>query len=157
MIQIRRITTDDPLYAQECALRESALLGQVGLTMDKFKAEFDGVEERFEHFVATVQQHRGGTPVERVVGCAALLPGDPPQLMQMAVDPQRQGEGIGKKLVVAIEQRVFGELALGTIICHARLPAIPFYERLGWAVVSEEFEEVGIPHRTMSISAEAEH
>jgi predicted GNAT family N-acyltransferase len=32
---------------------------------------------------------------------------------------------------------------------HARATAIDFYKRLGYSVCSEEFTEVGIPHRIM--------
>lgn len=149
MIQVRRITMQDPLYRQECALRESVLLGPIGYDMEMFRAEFAGVEESFEHFVA-VFDHPGGP---RVVGCATLLP-DYPQagsgkLMQMAVDPQRQGEGIGTQLAVAVERRAFGELGLCELFCHARDAAYGFYESLGWSFASGTFLEAGVEHRKM--------
>ncbi len=97
----------------------------------------------------------GGGPC--VIGCAALLPNHPSpgigKLMQMAVDRQRQGEGIGRRLVVAVEARAFGELGLKELVCHAQLPAIGFYEKLGWEIDSEEFLEAGIPHRRMKVRA----
>ncbi|MBX3402223.1 MAG: GNAT family N-acetyltransferase [Phycisphaeraceae bacterium] len=149
MITIRRITLDDPLYPQECALRESVLLRPIGLDVPKFKALFPGVEERFEHFVA-VFAHPSGP---RIVGCATLLPDHPEpgvgKLMQMAVDLQRQGEGIGTRLVVAVEQRAFGELGLRELFCHARDTAYGFYASLGWTFDSEVFDEAGVPHRRM--------
>lgn len=154
MVDIRRITTEDPLYGQECALRELVLLGPIGYDMARFRSEFAGLEEKFEHFVAVVRHSTG----PRVIGCATLLPGYPGvgvgKLMQMAVDPQRQGEGIGRRLVVAVESRAFGELGLGELFCHAQLPAIGFYDALGWDVDSEEFTEAGIAHRRMRLKAE---
>nr|MBP8249907.1 GNAT family N-acetyltransferase [Chitinophagales bacterium] len=36
--------------------------------------------------------------------------------------------------------------------CHARDTAIPFYEKLGYSRVGEEFEEVTIPHWEMGKS-----
>lgn len=154
MADIRRITTADPLYPQECALREQVLLGPIGYDMARFRREFAGMEEKFEHFVAVVR-HGAGL---RVVGCATLLPAYPAagigKLMQMAVDPQRQGEGLGRRLVVAIESRAFGELGLTELFCHAQLPAVGFYDALGWATVSDEFTEAGIPHRKMRLRAE---
>lgn len=153
MIQIRQIDRADPLYRQEQQLRERVLLHAVGLDMDSFVEHFPGVEERFAHFVA-VFDHPSG---ERVVGCALLLADHPEprtgQIMQVAVDPQRQGEGLGRQLIIAIEQFAFASLGLDELICHARHNAIAFYERLGWAVVSEEFTEVGIPHRQLAIRA----
>lgn len=161
MIQIRRITMADPLYPQECALRESVLLRPIGLDMAKLAEMFPGFEEKFEHFVA-VFDHPAGP---RVIGCALLLPHladqgdrggpgttlDAPigKLMQMAVDPQRQGEGIGTQLVVAMERRAFGELGLTALFCHARDVAYGFYSALGWMYDSGTFDEAGIPHRRM--------
>lgn len=153
MADIRRITTADPLYPQECALREQVLLGPIGYDMARFRREFAGMEEKFEHFVAVVRHASG----PRVIGCATLLPNYPAsgtgKLMQMAVDPQRQGEGLGRRLVVAVESRAFGELGLTELFCHAQLPAIGFYDALGWETVSDEFTEAGIPHRRMRLKA----
>ncbi len=149
MVQIRRITNDDPLYPQECALREAVLLGPIGYDMQRFMREFAGVEEKFEHFVA-VFDHPSGP---RVIGCAALLPDVPTagigKLMQMAIDPQRQGEGIGTRLVVAVEKRAFGQLGLKELFCHSRDTAYGFYESLGWEYDSETFKEAGVDHRKM--------
>lgn len=154
MIEIRRITMDDPLYPQECALREDVLLRPIGYDIERFRQEF-GVEEKFEHFVA-VFDHPGGP---RVVGTACLLPGYPQagtgKLMQMAVDLQRQGEGIGRRLVVAIERRAFGELGLSELFCHARDNAYGFYESLGWDFDSDTFVEAGVPHRKMVFRPDA--
>ncbi len=154
MADIRRITTADPLYPQECALREQVLLGPIGYDMARFRREFSGMEEKFEHFVAVVRHASG----PRVIGCATLLPAYPAagtgKLMQMAVDPQRQGEGLGRRLVVAVESRAFGELGLTELFCHAQLPAIGFYDALGWETVSDEFTEAGVPHRKMRLRAE---
>ena len=154
MIQIRRITTTDPLYPQEVALRESVLLGPVGLNMEDFRREFPGIEDRFEHFVAVFNHPTG----PRVVGCATLLADYPEKgmgkLMQMAVDLQRQGEGIGRRLVVAVEQRAFGELGLEALFCHAQLPATGFYSSLGWAFDGGVFMEAGIEHRKMTLRPE---
>jgi predicted GNAT family N-acyltransferase len=151
MVRIARISTSDPLYVQECALRDEVLLRPLGLTMFDFRTLYPGIEERLEHFVAIFDHPTGA----RVIGSACLLPGDPSpgagRLMQMVVDPQRQQEGIGKRLVVAVESRAFGELGLEELYCHAQVPAAGFYERLGWEADSEVFLEAGIPHKRMAI------
>lgn len=153
MIQIRQIGRDDPLYRQEQHLREVVLLHAVGLDMDSFMEQFPGVEERFIHFVAVFDHPVG----ERVIGCALLLVDHPEpgtgQIMQVAVDPQRQGEGIGRQLIIAIEHFAFATKGLGELICHARNGAIGFYRSLGWAIDSDEFIEVGIPHHQLAIRA----
>ena len=126
MIKIQRISTADLLYRQEVALRNSVLLRPIGLDVDKLQELFPGLEDQAEHYVA-VFDHPSG-PV--VVGTAILLPNHPEEgvgkLMQMTVDPQRQGEGIGTRLVVAVERRAFAELGLAVIFCHARDTALGF-------------------------------
>jgi len=143
---------DDPLYRQECALREDVLLQPIGYDMERFRREFGGVEEKFEHFVAVFDHPSGPC----VVGCVTLLPNYPTEgtgkLMQMAVDRQRQGEGIGKLLVVAVERRAFGELGLGTLFCHARDTAYGFYSQLGGRFDSDGFLEAGVEHRRMVLT-----
>lgn len=153
MVRVLRIDRSAPLYAQELDLRRRVLLAPIGLTMERFRDLFPGVEERFEHFVAVVDHPKG----ERVVGCVCLLPHDPKKgvgkLMQMAVDPQRQGEGIGRKLVAELERRAFGELKLKELFCHARDDATGFYERLEWKTSGKPFDEAGVRHYKMVFKA----
>jgi len=153
MIEIRRITTRDPFYEQECSLREDVLLAPIGFDMARFREEYAGVEEGAEHYVAILDHPKG----PRVVGCALLLidEADPSlgKLVQMAIDRQRQGEGIGRRLLATIESRAFGELGLDQLFCHAQTTAIGFYEALGWATDSDEFHEAGIVHRRMILRA----
>lgn len=149
MIRIVRIDRQHRLYPQEVDLRQSVLLDPINYSMDRFEHDFPGFEERFEHFVA-VANHPSG---ERVIGCVVLLPNYPEpgigKLMQMAVDPQRQREGIGRRLVAELERRAFGELGLNQLYCHAREDAVPFYALLGWEVTGDPFQEAGIPHSKM--------
>jgi len=151
VIEIRHITRHDSLYEQACQLREQVLLRPLDKDIAWFEREYAQLEQRAECFVA-VLNHPAGS---RVVGVVLLVPDYPEpgvgKLMQMAVNPQRQGEGIGRKLVVALEVRAFGEIGLTQVFCHAQNTAIGFYERLGWATDPEEFFEAGIPHHRMWI------
>lgn len=152
MIRIQRIERDSPLYAQERELRERVLLGPIGLDLNWFDRNYPGCDVSAEHFVAVVE----AVPGQRVVGCALLVPAHPGagQLMQMAVDPQRQGEGIGRRLVVAVESRAFGPLGLRELFCHARSGSEGFYRRLGWLAEGEPFVEAGVPHLRMVLRPE---
>ena len=62
-----------------------------------------------------------------------------------------EGEGIGRRLMIAVESRALGELGLETLFCHAQMAAVPFYERLGWTPVGDVFTEAGIEHRRMEL------
>jgi len=150
-MEVRRITMDDPLYPGACALRDRVLLKPIGYSIERFRAEYPGFEERFEHFVATDPE----APVP-VIGVVCLYPqpeADPPEgkLMQMAVDEARQGAGVGRRLVDVLMRRATGDLGLRRVYCHARIDACKFYERLGWRYESEVFMEAAIEHRVMAV------
>ncbi|WP_114570612.1 GNAT family N-acetyltransferase [Exiguobacterium flavidum] len=59
-----------------------------------------------------------------------------------------RGKGFGYELMSAME-RVARREGRMILTLGAQVQAIPFYERLGYSIVSEEFEDAGIPHRTM--------
>ncbi len=93
-----------------------------------------------------------------VVGCASVFPSryrDEPdawQLRGMAVAAGRQGSGIGAKVLLgAID--VVRDAAAPLLWAHARVTALGFYERLGFAVVSEEYLHgpLELPHRTITL------
>jgi predicted GNAT family N-acyltransferase len=155
LIKISHISMDDPLYEQEKALRTSVLLEPIGYTFQDYLDMAPGREEQSEHYIAVLDHPTG----PRVVGTSTLFISENKdghrvgKVQQVCVDPQRQGEGIGRRLMIAMEARGFGELGLEQLYCHAQLEALPFYERLGWSSEAETFMEAGIEHRKMFISA----
>lgn len=155
MVKINHISLDHPLYEQEVALRTSVLLEPIGYSFADYLDMAPGREEQSEHFVAVVDHQSG----PRVVGTATLYISENDQgervgkVQQVCVDPQRQGEGIGHKLMIAMEARGFGELELAQLYCHSQLSALGFYERLGWSCEDEVFLEAGIEHKRMYIAA----
>jgi predicted GNAT family N-acyltransferase len=56
--------------------------------------------------------------------------------------------GAGKAVMDKIEE-LAREQELSAVKLNAQTQAIPFYTKLGYEVVSEEFMDAGIPHRTM--------
>lgn len=154
MIEIRHISPAHPLYAQETSLRERELLAGAGYDFASFRRDYP-YEDAAEHFVAVTTHTNSGTPVEVVIGAALLIPDHPDpgvgKVTQVVVDPQRQGEGIGRRLMVTLESRAFGELGLREVFCHAQNTAMGFYTRLGWLIEGDEFIEAGIPHHRMCL------
>lgn len=152
MVRYLRIDSSHPLYPQTLELRERILLAPVGYDIAAFESAYPAARN-FLHFIAAIDHPQG----ERVVGVVCLIPNHPEKgvgkLMQMAVDPQRQREGIGRRLVIELERTAFGDLGLKTLFCHAQETAVDFYLRLGWEVEGEAFDEAGIPHRKMVIRA----
>lgn len=87
---------------------------------------------------------------ERLEGCCILTEEDRDtiRLRQMAVLSGLQGKGIGRVLMLFAEN-IARDRGYSRLTMHARTSAIGFYEKLGYSIYGEEFEEVSIPHRTM--------
>lgn len=96
--------------------------------------------------------HMGAFQDERLVAIASFLPDPHPalslpvRLRGMAVEPQRQGLGIGSVLLTEALARL-ALRGLPGIWCNARTPAVAFYRKLGFQTWGDEFEMPDIgPH-----------
>ena len=87
---------------------------------------------------------------EQCIGTARLVAlGDgQTQIGRMAVLAQFRGMGIGKQILEKLVELAISQGAK-TIILHAQLTAIPFYEKLGFQAQGDTYDEAGIPHRNM--------
>ena len=81
---------------------------------------------------------------------AAHRPGAPAwRLRGMAVDPARQGSGVGSLLLGAAVERLSAAGA-EVVWADGRDSALPFYERHGWRVEGDGFVTAGgIPHHVV--------
>ena len=70
------------------------------------------------------------------------------KVRQMAVDTHFQNTGIGKQLMLEVEEWAKRE-KINRIHLHARKIAVTFYQKQGYKVCSNEFTEVSIPHFEM--------
>ena len=86
-----------------------------------------------------------------VVGVVVLVPNYKPKigkLRQMATAEKVRGKGYGISLVSALEEYAVSKGMIG-IELHSRHYAIEFYEKLGYEITSDVFQEVGIDHYVM--------
>jgi predicted GNAT family N-acyltransferase len=67
---------------------------------------------------------------------------------RICVLPEARGTGAGKEIMLGIEQFAKKQL-ITSLKLNAQTQAIPFYERLGYEIISDEFMDAGIPHRAM--------
>ena len=90
---------------------------------------------------------------EKMLGCCMLVKSGSStvRLRQMAVLNNLQGKGIGRALMQFAEN-IARDLGYKKLTMHARVTAVGFYEKLGYEVVGEMFEEVTIPHNSMEKS-----
>jgi predicted GNAT family N-acyltransferase len=126
-------------YWQEVELRRRILRWPLGLD---FNDEELNAEDSDYHVVAVNQN--------RLVGCLILTPKSEGEIKmrQVAVDGDAQGAGVGRAMV-EYSERLARSTGYRLMSLHARDTAVPFYLKLGYETVSEEFVEVGIPHRKM--------
>lgn len=73
---------------------------------------------------------------------------DTAKIERVAVLRSHRGEGLGSELMHAAEAHARDQGA-STARLHGQVAVVEFYERLGYEIVGDRFEEAGIPHRKM--------
>lgn len=81
-----------------------------------------------------------------VIGTARLLPDG--HIGRMAVYAQARGRGVGTALLRRLME-VARTRGLEQVLLSAQVHAVPFYERLGFAVCSAPYPDAGIAHVDM--------
>jgi predicted GNAT family N-acyltransferase len=138
-MEVRRVESGDELEAA-LAVRRSVFVEEQGVPEHR---ELDGRDDTATHFLAVDDD-------DRAVGAARLREYDSARakVERVAVRPSDRGRGLGRDLMDAVEAHA-AEEGYEEVLLHAQLPVVDFYERLGYEVTSEEFEDAGIPHREM--------
>ena len=126
-------------YNQMIDLRMLILRTPLGLSFTK-----EDLEKEKEYILL------GCFDDDEMEGCCMLTEAEKGiiQLRQMAVLGGLQGKGLGKALMVFAEN-VARDAGYNKITMHARKSAVGFYEKLGYTICSDEFEEVTVPHYEM--------
>jgi GNAT superfamily N-acetyltransferase len=65
------------------------------------------------------------------------------QIRFVAVEPLAQGEGFGRIIMEAAEQKAW-ELGVKKILLHARENALPFYSKLGYTLIEKSHNLFGM-------------
>jgi len=113
--------------------------------MAREAAYFAGDDEPTAMHLATRDEHG------RIIACVTLIQRDYEdmnngqrvpgwQLRGMAVDGAWQSRGIGSVLLHEAVRRIKAKEDGRQLWCNARVPAMRFYQRHGWRVVSQPFE-----------------
>ena len=123
-------------YNELVELRYKILLEPLGL---KFLDSFRPEEAKYLHLGCVEMLD------DKLVGGLILAPVDNHtiRMMQVAVDTIYQGEGIGRELVKYAEKRAKAA-GYSKIIMHAMLSVVGFYEKMGYRIEGEAFDEQGI-------------
>lgn len=126
-------------YNKSVELRDEILRKPLGLV---FSSEFL-LQDKDQFHIAAFDEGK-------LVGVLILKPLDRDiiKMRQVAVNKKLQGNGIGRKMVEFSEKFAI-EKGFSSIELNARKDAIPFYEKLSYLTVGDEFFEVGISHKKM--------
>ena len=101
------------------------------------------------HLAARIGQQLVGVVRFSPAPCPWRTATDPWQLRGMATDAEVRGRGAGRAMVADGLVRVT-ERGGDLVWCDARVAAAGFYERMGFTVVTSEFDKPGIgPHLGM--------
>lgn len=84
------------------------------------------------------------------VGAARLrsIENNTAKIERVCILQSQRGKKLGALLMKEMEKYAIS-IPKETLKLHAQSHAIPFYEKLGYAVTSPEFLDAGIPHRAM--------
>lgn len=104
--------------------------------------EIDQFEDVSTHFILYDEQQRpAGAGRIRILDKIG-------KVERICVMPAARSKGAGTIIMNALEE--YGtKQDIHTFKLNAQIQAIPFYEKLGYRIVSEEFLDAGIPHKTM--------
>ncbi|GKU81832.1 GNAT family N-acetyltransferase [Niallia sp. NCCP-28] len=104
--------------------------------------EMDHFEKESTHFVLYDNKKPVGAGRYRLIDHYG-------KVERICILKENRKGGAGKKLMDAIEAYALS-CRVPALKLNAQTQAIPFYEKLGYKAVSEEFLDAGIPHKTMT-------
>ena len=130
-----------PVFGRCLALRTAVFVDEQGVPAD---LEEDGLDGGCVHILVF---DADGVDL----GCARVrgLPDGRVKAERVAVRADARGRGIGR-FVMDLLEAVGRQRGAPEVLLAAQVTAVPFYEKLGYAVISDEFMDAGIPHRKMS-------
>ena len=136
---IKQIDHGTNEYRQMVDLRNDILRKPLGLSFKKEELE----REKEDILIAAFEE-------DKMLACCLLtrVNNENVRLRQMAVQNKLQGKGIGAA-IMNFAENVARDAGYKNMVMHARKTAVHFYEKLGYKVTSDEFEEITIPHYLM--------
>ena len=124
---IKEILAHETLSLRQRVLRE-------GLSVDLCRFDGDELEDTF---------HFGYFLEDQIKGIITCVMSDQNQIRGMAVDPGKQGKGIGSALLKKVIEAL-REKKQKSVWCNARTHAIPFYKKHSFFIEGDRFIIKGV-------------
>lgn len=131
-----RLGSWDELSAQASPIRFTVFVDEQKVPVELELDEFD-----------PLSCHALALAGDEAVGTGRLLPDG--HIGRMAVLAGWRGRGVGALLLQALIDEA-QRRGLARVVLNAQTHALGFYARFGFVPEGEEYEEAGLPHRTMS-------
>lgn len=138
-VTIREVAYTEEIVAIQ-SIRREVFQGEQGVPAE---LEFDGLDEDCRQIVA----YLGENPV----GTARIRPldGETVKIERLAVIKSARGSGIGRQLMEKAIAIAYNYPGTSRIVINAQEYVKGLYEKLGFEVVGDRFDEAGIPHVKM--------
>ncbi|SDX91184.1 GNAT family N-acetyltransferase [Citreimonas salinaria] len=121
------------------ALRRTVFIDEQGVSVAE---EIDGRDAEAVHLLASVDGVPAGT-------ARILFDGETGKIGRVCVLRPHRGTGLGAALVKAAVEAIRARPDTHIAALGAQLPALGFYERLGFVAYGPVFDDAGIDHRMM--------
>jgi predicted GNAT family N-acyltransferase len=128
------------MRAAATPLRHAVFVEEQGVPAE---IEQDALDVQAHHIVA---RNRLGQAL--ATGRLVSLDDHTGKIGRMAVVPSVRGAAVGREVLNALCEEAHRR-RMREVLLHAQSPVIAFYQRAGFELASEPFEEAGIEHRLM--------
>ncbi|RLQ97155.1 GNAT family N-acetyltransferase [Falsibacillus albus] len=135
---IAKIVNGDQELMQAFSVRRKVFIDEQKVPAEE---EIDQFEQSCTHFLLLEDDNPIGAGRFRIIDGKG-------KVERICVLNQFRGNGAGKLIMDKIEEYA-KDGSVEYLKLNAQTHAIPFYERLGYEVISEEFLDAGIPHKSM--------
>jgi predicted GNAT family N-acyltransferase len=133
-----KLVDNEKEMADAFSVRKIVFVGEQNVPEEE---EIDQYDQEASHFILYDHGEPSGTGRFRIVDEIG-------KVERICVLESQRGTGAGKAIMSEIEKHAKSK-GITTMKLNAQTHAIPFYTKLGYEIISEEFLDAGIPHRAM--------
>ncbi len=140
MLHIKKAISDEDI--QRCLeIRFKVFVEGQNVPLEE---EVDGKDAESMHYLLFINEHPVGTARVRCMDSYS-------KIERVAILNESQGKGLGRDIMKFILSDIQNHSTVKKVRLSSQTYAIPFYEKLGFSVCSEEYMDACIPHKDMEL------